>query len=112
VSGVARGVFGREGWARWGRFWGSGDRGGGASGRLGWSGARAGGSGGLRCERLEALERVDELAGPWPGALEVELRAASGEREPPGDVDDAVAQALGFGFRELTVEAECLGPDD
>ncbi len=35
-----------------------------------------------------------------------------GEREPGGDVEEAVPQAFRFGFGELAVKAECLGPDD
>jgi hypothetical protein len=42
----------------------------------------------------------------------VELRAPSGEREPPGDVQQPVAQPLGLGLGQVSVEHERLGPDD
>ena len=43
-------------------------------------------SAGERWERFEFLEGGDELGCPRPCVLEVELCAAAGEREPPGDV--------------------------
>ena len=63
-------------------------------------------------ERFEPLERCLELCDPGPRVLQVEPAASSGEREPPGDVQQPVAQALGFGFGQLAVEDERLGPDD
>ena len=63
-------------------------------------------------ERFELLEGGDELGRPRPGVVEVELRAAAGERETTGDVQQAVAQPLGFGLGQLAVEDECLGPDE
>jgi hypothetical protein len=51
-------------------------------------------------------ERGDELVGPRPCVLEVQLAAASGEREPGGDVHQPMAQALRFSFRELTVTTD------
>src|SRR5436309_2553849 len=63
-------------------------------------------------ERLEFLERDEELGRPGPGVLEVELGAAAGERESTGDVQQLVAQSLGFGLGEVAVEKERLSPDD
>ncbi len=71
-----------------------------------------GGSAGLWCECFELLERGEQLLGPGPAVLEVQFRAAAGEREPSGDVEEAVAQAFGFGFGEFAVKHECLGPDE
>ena len=55
-------------------------------------------------ERLELVEGRGELGDPGPVVVEVELGAASGEREPAGDMQQPVAQALGFGLGELTVQ--------
>jgi len=77
-------------------------------GQLGSVDPRGAGSGGAWCERFQFLERGEELLGPGPGVLEVELRAASGEREPSGDVQQLVAQSFRFGFGELAFERECL----
>jgi hypothetical protein len=63
-------------------------------------------------QRFEAREGGGELGGPWPCALKVELRAASGERQPGGDMQQSVAQPLGLGLGELAVEQQRLGPDD
>ena len=52
-------------------------------------------------ERLELLERGEEVAGPGPGVLEVQLRLAAVERESGGDVQQLVAQPLGLGLGEL-----------
>ena len=58
------------------------------------------------------MECGEQLCGPWPVVLEAELGAAAVEREPSGDVQQPVAQPLGFGFGELAVEQQRLGPDD
>jgi hypothetical protein len=44
--------------------------------------------------------------------LKLQIRSTAGEREPAGDVQQALRQRLGFGFGELTVEAERLGPEE
>jgi hypothetical protein len=92
---------------------GSGDRGRWPGACLGVKVARRGlvlaGGGG---ERLELLERGLERFGSWPGCGEVELAAPAGEREPGADVQQLVAQPFRFGFGELAVEYERLGPDD
>jgi hypothetical protein len=44
--------------------------------------------------------------------LEVEPRAPSGERQSAGDVEKPVAQSFRFGFGELAVQQQRLGPDD
>ena len=69
-------------------------------------------SAGRARERLELLECGEEFGRPRPCVLQVELAAARGEREPGGDVEQAVADAFGFGLGEFPVEEECLGPDD
>src|SRR3954447_22653953 len=63
-------------------------------------------------ERFEAAEGGDELAGPGPGALEVQLASAGGGSPPGGDGQQPVAQPLGLGLLKLAVEHQCLGPDD
>src|ERR1035437_8778416 len=72
----------------------------------------AGGAAGRWCERFELLERGEEVTGPGPGVLEVQLRPAAREREPSRGGEQPVTQPLGLGFRELAVKAERLGPDD
>jgi hypothetical protein len=52
-------------------------------------------------ERLELLERGEELGRPRPGVLKVELRTAAREREPASDVQQPVTHALGFGSGEF-----------
>jgi hypothetical protein len=42
----------------------------------------------------------------------VDLSTAAVERESGGDVQQLVAQPFRFGFGELAVDYECLGPDD
>jgi hypothetical protein len=69
-------------------------------------------SAGWGWERCEPLECALELFGPRPGRGEVQLAAASGEREPCSDVQQPVAHAFRFSVREFAVEHECLGPDD
>ncbi len=63
-------------------------------------------------ERSELLKRGEELGCPGPGALQVELGAASGERQAPGDVQQLVAQALGLGLGECAFQQQRLGPDE
>src|SRR5215218_4522707 len=63
-------------------------------------------------ERGEPREGGGELVGPGPVAIEVQDRLAGVEGEAAGDVQQPVAQALGFAAGELAVEAEVLGPGD
>ena len=72
-----------------------------------WRRSAAGGS-----ERFEVLEGGEQLGRPRPGVLEVKLAATAGEREPPGDMQQPVADPFGLGLGELAVESERLGPDD
>lgn len=98
---------------RWRRRLGSLDRGGAGVVLLGSVGAvseRSAAAGG--CERLELLERGEQVAGPGPGVLEVQLGFAAVEREAAGDVQELVAQPLGIGLRELSGQQQCLGPDE
>jgi hypothetical protein len=46
------------------------------------------------CERFGCLHGVELFGCPWPCVLEVEVRASSGQREPGGDVQQSVADAL------------------
>ena len=48
-------------------------------------------SAGCGWERFRSLGRCLELRDPGPSVVEVELRAPSGEREPPCDVQRPVA---------------------
>jgi hypothetical protein len=50
-------------------------------------------SAGGRWERFEPLERRLELCDPGPRVLQVEPAASSGEREPPGDVQQPLNTA-------------------
>jgi hypothetical protein len=73
-------------------------------GRLRWS------AGGWEC--IESPIGGAELAGPGPGALDVQLRLACGERESGGEVEQPVAQSFGLSVGELALEHQRLGPDD
>src|SRR3954451_24950640 len=59
-------------------------------------GPAAGGSAGGGGERFELAEGGEQLAGPGPAALEVQLGAAAVEGEPCRDVEQPVAQSLGL----------------
>ena len=63
-------------------------------------------------ELFELLEGGNERVGPRPVVLQAEFGAASGEREPGGDVQEPVADSLRLGRRQFAVERERLGPDD
>src|SRR3954471_783229 len=108
-GGCRRDRAGDRGWV--GPFAGGGDAVGGHAGAgcvargcgvLGVGGRPRSARGGW--ERFEAAEGGDELAGPGPGALEVQLASAGGERQPGGDVQQPVAQPLGLGLLKLAVE--------
>ena len=64
----------------------------------------SGRSAGEGWEGFQLGEGGCELGRPRPGVLEVELGAAAVEREPAGDVQQAVAQPLRFGVLKLAVE--------
>ena len=49
----------------------------------------------LKC--FSVGEGGQQLGDPRPGVLEVKLRSAAREREPPGDVQESVTQPLGLG---------------
>src|ERR1019366_7250026 len=82
-------------------------------------GGSAGGSSGRRLvsagggwERFELLERGGKLGRPWPVVLQSQPSAAAVEREPGCDMHQSISQLFRFGFGELAVKAEGLGPDD
>ena len=62
------------------------------------------------CERVDAVERVDEWCGPGPVVGDAESVAAPAAHELPRGVQQAVAQSFWFGFGEVAVEDEELGP--
>ena len=64
-----------------------------------------------RGERLELLERAEDRAGPGPVGGEVQRGPAGVAGELPGDVEDPVAQSLGFAEPVLALEREQLRPD-
>ena len=99
LAAVARVGAGRlRGWrVRLGRVWWS------------WSWPAGSGRGG---KRGQVLERGGESAGPGPGGWEAQCCGAGVEREASGDVQQAVAQAFGFGSGELAGEQQSLGPAD
>ena len=59
---------------------------------------------GWRRERAEAREGGGEVGGPGPAGLQAQAGAAGVEREPRGDVQQSVAQPLGFGAGEFAGE--------
>src|SRR5271166_4749594 len=61
-------------------------------------------------QRFKLGERAGELAGPGPVSLQAKLGTAAMEREPTGDVQKAVAQALGSGLRKRAFKQERLAP--
>jgi hypothetical protein len=63
-------------------------------------------------ERFQAREGGGELGGPGPGGRQAQAGAAGVEREARGDVEQAVAQALGLGLGELAGQQQALGPGD
>src|SRR6266511_3836619 len=67
-----------------------------------WSAAQRQGS--------EPGERAGEVDGPWPRALQPQDRAAGVVDDPRGNVQQPVAQRLGFGQGERAVQQQCLGP--
>jgi hypothetical protein len=84
--------------------------GGGSAGRGRWwvgcHGALAGQVG--ECSGLG--ERVEQLFGPGPGALQPQPLPAGVAGDARGDVQDPVAQGLGLGDGEVAVQGEPLGP--
>lgn len=63
-------------------------------------------------ERAESLERAEDRGGPWPVGGEVQCGSAGVAGDLSGDVQDAVAQPLGFGDGVLAVEEQLLCPDE
>ena len=59
-----------------------------------------------RGECLQAGNGADEVSGPWPGLVEVEIAAALAAHEFRDHVQQPVAQGFGFGFWPGPVEAE------
>ena len=49
---------------------------------------------------------ADQRLGPRPGARQAQGRAPARAHDPPGDVQQALAQPLGLGEGELALEAE------
>src|SRR5450755_3432712 len=72
----------------------------------------AGAGSGWCGKRGQARERGGELAGPRPRGRKMQGRCAGVECQSPGDVQQAVAQALGFDVGELAGQEQPLGPDD
>lgn len=62
-------------------------------------------------ERLQALKRGGELAGPGPARLDAQGCAAGVKGETSGGVQQPIAKRLGLAGRQRAVEAERLGPD-
>ena len=75
-----------------------------------WRGSlrKVGRSGG---QRGEALERLRDGGGPGPVGGQVQRELAGVAGEAAGDVQQPVAQALGFADAVLAVEEQLLGPD-
>lgn len=79
--------------------------------RVGDRGAASESAGGFG-QRVEAGERVGEVGRPGPGCLEAQVGAAGVEGQARGDVQQAVAQALGLGAREVAGQQEGLRPGE
>ena len=65
-----------------------------------------------RTEFGEPVERVGELIGPGPPVVDFDLGSALPAGEAGGDVQQPVAQRLGFGLGQLTAQQDGLGPSD
>src|SRR3954465_12086467 len=77
----------------------------------GWLSVGGGaGSGRGWWQRGESGEGGGQVIGPGPGSLEAQGGAARVEGEPAGEVQEPVAQGLGFADGERAVEAQQLGP--
>ena len=61
---------------------------------------------------MGARERVDERLRPGPGVVDAQRCFAGVKGEACGDVQQSVAQALGFCACELAGQQQALGPDD
>ena len=73
---------------------------------------RAGGRSGAVSETVAAVERLDELGGPWPSGGESEPGLAAGAGDHAGSVEEGVAESFRFGSGEVTVEAQQLAPHE
>jgi hypothetical protein len=58
------------------------------------------------------VERGQDLGFPGPCGREPHAGAALSAREACGDVQEAVAQRFGFGFRQFSGQQDGLGPGD
>ena len=68
-------------------------------------------SGGVS-ELVAAIERVDELVGPWPAGGDAESGLVAGAGDQTSGVQERVAESFRFGFCEVAGEAEVLAPDE
>ena len=61
---------------------------------------------------MQSVERGGEDVGPAPGSVDLEAESSSAADEAGGDVQQPVAQCLGFGFGEvgLVVQQDGLVP--
>jgi hypothetical protein len=59
---------------------------------------------------LAAGERAGQFGSPWPGALQAQDRAVGMAHHPCSDVEQPVAQRLGFGHGQLAVQQQRLRP--
>src|SRR3954452_23362297 len=80
--------------------------------RAGWSAWRAPRRAAGCGQRPEARDRGDQRSGPGPAGGQVQRAAASGARQAPGDVQEAVAQALGRESRAVWVEDQDAFPGE
>jgi hypothetical protein len=83
---------------------------------VGWLVVGIRGRGGVRSaerrDRAQAVEGGNERGGPWPAGLEAQSGAAAVAGEPAGGVKQPVPEPFRFGGRELTFEADELGPGE
>ncbi len=63
-------------------------------------------------QRFEPPECGGEVGRPGPARLQAQLRLATVEGEPRGDVQQAVAQPLGLAGRKLAAQRQRLGPGE
>ena len=60
----------------------------------------------------KAGEGPDEIIGPWPSLGDAQCGAPGRTHQHAGRVQEGVAQALGLGPGQLTVEAQPLHPGE
>src|SRR3974390_283220 len=66
-------------------------------------------SGGLR-QRVDTLPRGGDRIGPRPGRLDFQAAAPPAADQPGGGVQYPVAQGLGLGFGQVTIQGQQLEP--